>query len=117
MLIYAVGLHVSEKQGSTVRYYHQDHLVSSRLVTDSSGNRAWMENYEPHGPLSGGSTAERWLYAGKSLDSATGLFYFGAQYYDPSFGRFIAEDPYPGRDTPSFTSILIVHIYSNALLS
>jgi hypothetical protein len=66
MLIYAVGLHVSEKQGSTVRYYHQDHLVSSRLVTDSSGNRAWTRNYEPHGPLSGGSTAERWLYAGKS---------------------------------------------------
>lgn len=96
MHIYAIGLHVSEKQGSTVLYYRQYHLGSSRLVTDSSENRAWTRNYGPYSPLSGGSTAERWLYAGKSLDSSTGLYYFGARYYDPSIGRFIAEDPLSG---------------------
>jgi len=96
MHIYAIELHVSEKQGGTVLYYRQYHLGSSRLVTDSSENRAWTRNYEPYSPLSGGSTAERWLYAGKSLDSLTGLYYFGARYYDPSIGRFIAEDPLSG---------------------
>jgi RHS repeat-associated protein len=32
-------------------------------------------------------------YTGKKRDSATGLYYFGARYYDPEVGRFITEDP------------------------
>jgi RHS repeat-associated protein len=32
-------------------------------------------------------------YTGKEKDSATGLVYFNARYYDPALGRFISEDP------------------------
>jgi RHS repeat-associated protein len=32
-------------------------------------------------------------YTGKKRDSSTGLYYFGARYYDPEIGRFITEDP------------------------
>lgn len=34
-------------------------------------------------------------YTGKEKD-ATGLYYFGARYYDPAIGRFITRDPVKG---------------------
>lgn len=30
---------------------------------------------------------------GKELDDTTGLYFYGARYYDPSLGRFITADP------------------------
>ncbi len=35
-------------------------------------------------------------YTGEPYDSATGLYYFGARYYDPTIGRFVTQDSYPG---------------------
>ncbi|MEW6619834.1 MAG: RHS repeat-associated core domain-containing protein [bacterium] len=32
-------------------------------------------------------------FTGKEYDEATGLYYFGARYYDPKVGRFITKDP------------------------
>jgi len=34
-------------------------------------------------------------FAGKELDE-TGLYYFGARYYDKGIGRFLSTDPFPG---------------------
>lgn len=34
-------------------------------------------------------------FTGKEKD-ATGLYYFGARYYDPAIGRFITRDPVKG---------------------
>jgi RHS repeat-associated protein len=38
---------------------------------------------------------EKYKYTGKEKD-ATGLYYFGARYYDPTIGRFITRDPIKG---------------------
>ena len=54
--------------------------------------------YEPYGTESRhdkyGSTSEvAWFYfTGKPKDDETGLYYFGARYYDPKLGRFITAD-------------------------
>jgi RHS repeat-associated protein len=32
--------------------------------------------------------------SGKELDSNTGLYYYGARYYDPEIGRFITADSF-----------------------
>jgi len=37
----------------------------------------------------------KYTYTGKELDAGTGLMYYGARYYDPALGRFIAPDPLP----------------------
>jgi len=33
------------------------------------------------------------LFTGQRLD-ATGLYYYGGRYYDPTIGRFISADPF-----------------------
>ncbi|MDH5380644.1 MAG: RHS repeat-associated core domain-containing protein, partial [Cyclobacteriaceae bacterium] len=41
-----------------------------------------------------------YLYNGKELDEETGLYYYGARYYDPVTSIFVSVDPlaekYPG---------------------
>lgn len=92
---YANGLHLAENRDGTVEYYHQDHLGSTRLKTDSGGSSVFSRNYEPFGPDHGGSGSEEYKYTGKREDPS-GLYYYGARYYDPNVGRFITEDPVPG---------------------
>lgn len=39
-----------------------------------------------------GSYDNNHIFSGKELDE-TGLYYFGARYYDKSLGRFLSTDP------------------------
>ncbi|MBU7009046.1 MAG: hypothetical protein HXS46_00030, partial [Theionarchaea archaeon] len=76
-------------------YYHTDHLGSTRLVTDQSKNIVADAKYEPFGEATV-TGEESYLYNGKERDS-TGLYYYGARYYDPETGRFITRDPLVGK--------------------
>ncbi len=82
-------------QESNTFYYHTDHLGSTRLVTDSSKNIVTAATYHPFGELSTEEGSEDYLFCGKEKDS-TGLYYYGARYYDPDLGRFMSKDPLPG---------------------
>lgn len=79
-------------------YYHPDHLGSTTLITNQSGDVVEEITYEPFGkPYSGGT--DRFMYTGKELDSGTGLQYYGARYYDPSDTQLFTQPdsilPYP----------------------
>ncbi len=80
-------------QTSNTYFYHTDHLGSTRLVTDGSKNIVAAATYHPFGDLSTVEGPERYLFTGKEKD-ATGLYYYGARYYDPEIGRFVTRDPY-----------------------
>jgi len=45
---YAAGLHVAENRAGTIEYYHQDHLGSTRLKTNSTGGKVFSDNYKQH---------------------------------------------------------------------
>jgi len=81
-----------ESTGSTY-YYHSDHLGSSNVITNQSGQQAQYCEYTPYGTLSRneGTDAVTHKFTGKELDS-TGLYFYGARYYDPEIGRFITAD-------------------------
>ena len=76
-----------------LRYYHQDHLGSSVALTDITGALAFRANYTPYGSdaFTQGSTLIKYKFTGQEKDFS-GLYYYGARYYDPELGRFISPD-------------------------
>jgi len=89
--VYAGGIHVASNSSGAVEYYHVDHLGSTRLKTNSTGSVIYESNYEPYGPGLDETGSEDYRYTGKREDP-TGLYYYGARYYDPVTGRFTTRD-------------------------
>ncbi len=86
-------MRIAKKTGATVKYFHSDHLSSSRLVTDSSGQPAFEDDYKPFGEEASATGSEKYVFTGQYNEADIGLYYFGARWYDTSLGRFISEDP------------------------
>ena len=78
-------------QEANTYFYHTDHLGSVRSVTDSSKNIIAASTYHLFGEIEVEEGSEKYLYNGKEKDT-TGLYYYGARYYDPQIGRFITRD-------------------------
>jgi RHS repeat-associated protein len=92
---YADGLQVAKMVNGAVYYLHEDALGSVRLVATATVTIAFSSNYIPYGQSYGMSGKEVFMYTGKPYDSTTGLYYYGARYYDDSIGRFITQDSIP----------------------
>jgi len=77
-------------------FFHADHLGSSNYVTDSNGEIFQHTEYFPGGETwvdeSGNKQRTPYLFSGKELDEETGLYYYGARYYDPRTGAWQSAD-------------------------
>src|SRR5690606_38011601 len=47
----------------------------------------------PYPTTNTGSYDNKWKFNGKELDDATGMYYYGARYYDPRISIFVSVDP------------------------
>jgi RHS repeat-associated protein len=77
-------------------WYLPDRLGSLRDVTDATGAIQDHVIYDGFGNVvneSNPSFGDRYKYTGREFDSATGLQYNRAPYYDPTTGRWISQDP------------------------
>ncbi|HEX8081624.1 MAG TPA: SpvB/TcaC N-terminal domain-containing protein [Jatrophihabitans sp.] len=78
-------------------YFHPDQLSSTNTVTDANGKLYEHLEYFPSGEawIEEKSNTQRtpYRFAGKELDEETGLYYFGARYYDPRTGLWPSTDP------------------------
>ncbi len=78
-------------------YYQGDHLGSSNILTDSSGNLVRHYEYHTFGNKRFTDTTCAFdvsnRFTGQILDEDTGLYYYGARYYDPEVARFVQADP------------------------
>jgi RHS repeat-associated protein len=85
----------TKKSDGTLEFIHSDHINSSNVITDSSGNQAGMLEYDPYGSTvtHTGSSDPKHKFTGQEEDSSTRLYYYGARYMDPQLGRFITADP------------------------
>jgi len=92
--IFAGGNRIVSKKPSGTYYYHTDHLGSSSVVTDASGAKVEEIYYYPFGQtrVNSGSVNLHHKYTGQEEDAETGLYFYGARYYDPAIGRFISAD-------------------------
>jgi len=89
---YLGGKEVAFKKGGTLYFPLQDHLKGTAVITNSAGSVVESTTYYPYGQTrSGGITSTDRAFTGQRLDS-TGLYYYGARYYDPNIGRFVSPD-------------------------
>src|SRR5206468_2544897 len=80
-----------------VYFYHGDQVGSSNFVTDAGGNLYEHLEYFPSGEswVEESTNTQRtpYLFTGKELDEETGLYDFGAGYYDPRTSVWQSADP------------------------
>ena len=101
---YAGATRVAENSGGTLTYLLGDHLGSTALTLDSSGNRLNTNTeirYYAYGAMryTAGSTPTTFNFTGQRRDSGSGLLFYNARWYDPAVGRFLQADtivPEPG---------------------
>ncbi|MFC2133830.1 RHS repeat domain-containing protein [Bacteroidota bacterium] len=90
--VYHNGQLVAEEVNGVKKFYHTDHLGSSTVVTDASGNVLENTTYEPFGSVvSGGSVASR-AYEGKEFDTTIGQYDFHFRGYKSDWGMFTQPD-------------------------
>ena len=97
-----------DKTGTNVfAYYHPDNLHSTAVETDQSGNKIQHYEYMAFGQDRFTESATAFpvsrRYTSQVLDEDTGLYYYGARYYDPQLARFIQPDTaIPHFDNPQY---------------
>jgi RHS repeat-associated protein len=88
-----------KKPDNSMRYFHSDHLGSTTVITDQSGNLVEETEFGPWGEVIDGGTESKYQFTGQEKDSETGLNYMNARYYSADLKRFtqpdtIVQDPY-----------------------
>jgi RHS repeat-associated protein len=89
---------VAEYQPATGKYYYYttDQINSTRVVTDDEGNVVYSAVHDPYGGVQQtwvNTFNPGWKFSGKEQDAESGLYYFGARYYDSTLYRFLSPDP------------------------
>ena len=78
-----------------------------------------MTDYYPFGEIHLDQTTTAYKnpykFTGKELDADTGLYYYGARYYNAALGRFISQDPWEGDYTDPQTLNKYSYVMNNPL--
>jgi len=79
---------------TTAKYYVQDNVGSTALVTDYLGNPLSESLFFPYGGEQAilSNDTNTYKFTGKQRDPETGLDDFGARYYASNLGRFMSPD-------------------------
>ena len=78
-------------------YYHPDHLGNSSYITNLDGEVSLHIEYVPFGEVFIEERNNTWntpyLFNAKEFDEETGLYYYGARYYEPRLSLWMSTDP------------------------
>ena len=104
------GRNVSMQYSLYKYFYHSDYLGSTSYVTDANGEVSQQVEYVPFGEVFIEESNNTWntpyLFNAKELDEETGLYYYGARYYDPRTSLWLSTDPlelkYPNISTYTY---------------
>ena len=83
-------------------YYQPDHLGSSSYITNLDGEVVQHIEYVPFGEVFIEERNDVWntpyLFNAKEFDEETGMYYYGARYYEPRLSLWISVDPISNYD-------------------
>jgi len=79
-------------------FFHSDHLGSSAFTTNAQGEAQQHQEYTPFGEAyfdqhDTSSFSTPYLFNAKERDDETGLYYYGARYYNPEQSQWLSMDP------------------------
>ena len=78
-------------------FYHPDHLGSSSFITNLEGEVVQHIEYVPFGEVFIEERNSVWntpyLFNAKEFDEETGMYYYGARYYEPRLNLWMSVDP------------------------
>lgn len=78
-------------------FYHPDHLGSSSFITNLEGEVVQHIKYVPFGEVFIEERNSVWntpyLFNAKEFDEETGMYYYGARYYEPRLSLWMSTDP------------------------
>ena len=98
-------------------YYHPDHLGSSSYITNLDGEVAQHIEYVPFGEVFIEERNNTWntpyLFNAKEFDEETGMYYYGARYYEPRLSLWMSTDPMQEK-YPNISSY--AYCYNNPLI-
>ncbi|MDZ7296246.1 MAG: RHS repeat-associated core domain-containing protein, partial [candidate division KSB1 bacterium] len=95
------GQRVAMRENGTLYYLLTDHLGSTAITANGSGNRVAELRYKVWGETryTWGTTPTTVRFTGQREESTIGLYFYNARWYDPALGRFTQPDtlvPNPG---------------------
>lgn len=94
--LFANGSRIAKIDNSGAYYFHQDHLGSTTVVSNATGNAVTGESaeYKPFGGfrVALDSTVSNYRFTDQEFDPESNLYYYDARYYDPVIGRFVSAD-------------------------
>lgn len=98
-------------------------------VMDSSGNIVQRYDYTAYGKIrslkdgagsditSDPAISTSFTFTGREYDSEVGLYYYRARYYDANIGRFLQQDPDPGKlNIPSTLVNKYIYAMNNPIM-
>ena len=89
---------LKELEEEATYLYHPDHLGSVSVVSNQRGLPYERVEYLPFGEVWIEETDPAtgyipFRFTSKELDEETGLYYYGARYYEPTISRWMSADP------------------------
>lgn len=94
---------INGRNGDVISVHHcsgDDQIDSRQFAVDITNKENVKVVYQTaHDPY--GGVQQTWVnsfipelkFSGKEQDTESGLYYFGARYYDPTLYRFLSPDP------------------------
>ncbi len=91
----ANALRIEASESTFYLQLHFDYYASGPLVQQDSPTRTVLDTTQSFNVVfSSDRSSDR--FTGKPVSQTTGLYYEYHRWYDPSTGRFISKDPFPG---------------------
>ena len=91
---------------------HPDHLGSSSYITNLDGEVSQHIEYVPFGEVFIEERNDTWntpyLFNAKEFDEETGMYYYGARYYEPRLSLWMSVDP-RSEEAPEASSYTYSH--------